>query len=365
VRYVGIFDPLNVSGADTTAFDIPISAEHTSFVQRSRSSWEISLWEAFAEIPESYNVFVDHVREFRPDVIQFEEPYLWPIVRKLKRDGFAKNAIIVHSSYNFETNYRKELAELTGTFDSFVLESIAKQEQEIALNVDLVVAVSDTDKECFTRLGAKNVVVARNGGQLPSIYPDKERAIQQYLHDQPFALFVSSAHPPNAQGFIDFVTNAPMETFSCGSLIVCGSVHKLLIKTPHYLRQQGVYRATKFLGFVSSDLLHSFYHLARVILLPKTRGGGSNLKTAEALLSGQPIVATSHAFVGFEPYHNLPNVWIEDDPFHFWKRVRELLAKPTGRLDPADMATRRELEWQACLVPLVKSVENAKNELAT
>ena len=38
-------------------------------------------WHAFAEVPEAFAWFVDLVVRFKPDILEFEEPYLWPIVR--------------------------------------------------------------------------------------------------------------------------------------------------------------------------------------------------------------------------------------------------------------------------------------------
>jgi hypothetical protein len=61
-------------------------------------------------------------------------------------------------------------------------------------------------------------------------------------------------------------------------------------------------------------------------LLPITQGEGSNLKTAEALLSGKPIVATSHSFRGYEEFQYLPHITIADDPREvkaaIWRNMR-------------------------------------------
>jgi hypothetical protein len=64
---------------------------------------------------------------------------------------------------------------------------------------------------------------------------------------------------------------------------------------------------------------------ASVILLPITRGGGSNIKTAEALLSDRPVIGTSTAFRGFEAYKNAPGVIVEDDAGQFRFRVQQVL----------------------------------------
>jgi hypothetical protein len=62
--------------------------------------------------------------------------------------------------------------------------------------------------------------------------------------------------------------------------------------------------------------------------LPITIGEGSNLKTAEALESGRPIVGTSKAFRGFESALTLPHVTVADSPIDFRRAVRAVMNKP-------------------------------------
>ena len=102
-----------------------------------------------------------------------------------------------------------------------------------------------------------------------------------------------------------------------------------------------------------------------MIILPKTLSGGSNLKTAEALASGRPIVATNRAFDGFEGFRDVPGVTIHDDPDLFWDTVDGFL---TGGISSVPRAPEimEGLLWTECLKPMVHALEAlAANPLVT
>jgi len=352
VKFVGIYDPTNVPRSHTGRHDFCIDSAVMSYVSRSGQPWEISLWEAFADVPALYGAFEALVRDFCPDVVQFEEPYLWPVVRSLRNKGELARARIVHSSYNFETDYRKELARIAGKSDGRILRHVALQEAEISRECDLVVTVSDDDAASFRALNARHVVVARNGSR--RIEPTEEAlaAVDAYVGDTSFALFVSSAHPPNAEGLLNFVTG--MKHKLPGKLLIGGTVDRLL--EPHY-RTHRLLRDAHILGMVDAELLPALLARACVILLPKTSGGGSNLKTSEALLANRPIVATSLAFTGFESWSDLSSVEIANESPRFWELVAQRLEAPRTPYN-AELDERREqLLWRVCLAPMVDAVE--------
>ncbi len=350
VMFIGIFDPSNVPPADTGPDDIAIDETVTTYIAQSGQPWEP--WRAFAEVPALLARFEAAVRHFRPDVVQFEEPYLWPVVRTLRERGLLRDARVVHSSYNFESDYRRDLAEISGNANDGVLAEVAFQEEQIARESDLVITVSDVDAASFRRVGARHVVVARNGSRGTDPTQAALAAVDAYLGNVPFALFVSSAHPPNARGLLDLAGGA--QAGLPGLLIICGAVHQLLeaSRTTHRLL-----RDARMLGTVDMPVLDALLARAAVILLPKTRGGGSNLKTSEALLANRPVVATSLAFVGFEAWRDLPDVAIADEPALFWHLTARRLAAPEPLAAPQGRDRRDDLRWPACLAPMVAAVE--------
>jgi len=351
VKFVGVYDPGNVPLSDTTRDDVPIDHAVMHYIHHSGLPWEISLWRAFVDVKPLYERFVAVVRDFRPDIVQFEEPYLWPLVRALRGAGELGRARVIHSSYNFETQYRRELGRIAGHLDEAVLGDVALQERQIARECDMVITVSDDDADSFKKLGAPRVIVARNGSSAISPSPAAVRAVDGYTGGAPFALFVSSAHPPNAEGLLHFVDG--IEETLPGKLFVCGAVYRLLAERR---KKHRLLRDADMWGMVEPQVLEALLSRASVVLLPKTSGGGSNLKTSEALLARRPVVATRLAFTGFEDWQDLSGVEIEDDPMQFWQRVAHRLESTEPAWNGQADARRNELLWEACLAPMLNEV---------
>jgi hypothetical protein len=364
VLYAGVYDPANTPPGEATAKDHPITQAIARYVHVQHAKWsrEIAVWTAFAEVPEAFVRFAEQAADFRPDMVQFEEPYLWPVVRSLRGRGFLDSARVVYSAHNVESSHKRKLAAALGRSDDHTIRAIMAMEAEIAQSVDQIYAVSAADEDAFLALGARRVAIVPNGARPLHAKPGIIAALGQYFGAEPFALFVSSAHPLNARGLIDLIEEAPSVFLKQGSLVICGDVARLIVGTRSFDANQRIFARTRFFGRVDDDVLSALYALARVIILPKTLGGGSNLKTAEALVAARPIVATSLAFVAFESYSTLPDVAIEDSGTAFWSRVVSRLATKDrshvfGHPDQSRRGLLSGLHWDECLVPMVKHSE--------
>ena len=82
---------------------------------------------------------------------------------------------------------------------------------------------------------------------------------------------------------------------------------------------------------------------ARLALLPTTSGTGLSIKTVEAMASGLPLIATSHAFRGMNlDAGALGNVKLVDDAEGFAAALRAIAAAPVStRADREASATRK------------------------
>jgi hypothetical protein len=109
-------------------------------------------------------------------------------------------------------------------------------------------------------------------------------------------------------------------------------------------------------GMLSDDLLSGLLAYVDVVLLPIVDGGGSNLKTAEAILSGKKIVATTFAFRGFEEYMDLPNVYIATTPSSFRETITRALAAPFQERTADEIKRAERVQWQYSLQNLVEKV---------
>lgn len=355
VLYSGTYMPNPADPDDHTPDDHPVTAAVLEHAQTFRSGF-MAMWRALSTEPTSLALFTEQVTAFRPQLVQFEEPYLWPVVQAMKERGYLEGVRIVHSSYNVEGEYRRLMAETLNEPDEETIGEIAKLEAEIAQAVDQVYVVSEADRHAFVSMGAKRVSVISNGAHRRHALPMAVRAVRDDLGSEPFALFVSSGHPLNAQGFLHLVATAQGAKLEPGNLVICGDVANLIVSAPSFNRDEPILARTRLLGRVSDQWLAAVFALAHTIILPKTVGGGSNLKTAEALISSKPVVATSAAFVGYESHTRHPGVVIANSGKDFWSAVHQSLAG-TETYFERDQARMAELLWPACLLPMVRNSE--------
>jgi hypothetical protein len=129
-------------------------------------------------------------------------------------------------------------------------------------------------------------------------------------------------------------------------IVVAGSVSSLI---DDYLKTgDGPLGSDRLvlLGEVSSFKLDCLIANAAGMLLPVTYGGGSNLKTAEALLAGHPIIGTTKAFRGCEV--------IAETPEAFSAAMRRVFA---GEVPPPPHDERLgSIVWDQTLQPIVDLV---------
>ena len=290
------------------------------------------------------------------DVIIVEQPWFYPFACLLKQKASqCRNALIVFSSQNIESEMKQQILNTSdyAEFTSPAVKEIMELEQEAARKADLTIAVTEDDAKTLRRWGASRVVVAPNGIKPWTADPEKVEYWQSRLPRQPWPLFIASAHPPNYTGFIDAL-GAALAWIPPGSkLVVAGGVGPHLQKelahsTWPMLNTQRI----QVLGVLDEEDLVAVKSLAHAFLLPIGAGGGSNIKTAEALFSAKPVVCTPMALRGFESYKTLPGVFVAQTPDEFHVMLRSVL---TGRVDSqishsrAQKSLRHQLTWDACL----------------
>ena len=174
-------------------------------------------------------------------------------------------------------------------------------------------------------------------------------------HVENYALFVGSAHRPNVTGFLDTLGSRLGYLPENSEIFLAGGVGQSIRNT--LMSEDRIYgeffwnRARDW-GQVSNSMLTTLIDRANCILLPITSGGGSNLKTAEAILSGRPIVATQHAFRGFEGFTDLPHVYVCDSVESFQSTVTRLVSEGYIPTDTENTERRQSVVWENCLAQL-------------
>ncbi len=291
------------------------------------------------------------------DAIHVEQPWLWPLASKIKQLPEFKNTCLIYGSQNIEAPLKQEiLACYNVDAADDVIAEINALEQQAACEADISVAVTQADLDTLIKWGAKRPVLAPNG---IAPWQAKQEVLEHWrerLPQAPWILYVASAHPPNFTGF----TQCIGESLGCippdSRLVVAGSVcehiYAQLVATPwHTLNLSRI----QLLFTLSDDDLAAVKTLAHAFLLPIPHGGGSNIKTAEALYSGAYVIGTEAAYRGFESFTGLPEVTVANSPAQFQASLRDILTRP-----PATTATREPrdiLPWDRCLAPIPNEVE--------
>ncbi len=328
---------------------------------RSRPRWrdvpqaaDMRLGELAATDAACFALLAARLDATRPDLVMLEEPWLWPGVRRW-RASLAVPPPLVFDAHNIESRAKARiLADAAIAEAARIVADVDALERDLARAAVGVIATTAEDAAVLRDWTAGMVVVARNGtvarrtGHLHGILPAPLDPSRRYV------LFVGSAHPPNASGFLTLALPALPVLRSTERIVVAGDVCTLLAPV---FAAGGVNFMLRdrlaLLGPVGDLALDCLLGNAAGILLPITYGGGSNLKTAEALVSGLPVVGTTQAFRGFSEFLGAPRVTVADTPGAFAAGVRRALdADAVAR----DNAAEPTLLWEATLRPLVDLV---------
>jgi glycosyltransferase involved in cell wall biosynthesis len=238
------------------------------------------------------------------------------------------------------------LKELNQNDKTDAIKYLREVEEEIAKECDLILCVTELDKLWFQNNGAANVIASNNG---TTTTPQRVSSTNKY------ALVIGSGHPPNVEGSIKYLYDAATWMPNNSMLVYLGDIGKRLRENVG--KEISLINSTEvlFLGVKSNEELEKLIASASVILLPIPYGGGSNLKTAEALASGRPIVGTTKSFRSFQPFANSRNVVITDDVDEFRESCFNFVSE---KLPTVYRYGHEQLLWSHTLLPFKKYLSN-------
>lgn len=296
-------------------------------------------------------------------VVQLEHPFLWPLLQKALAQAEGSRPCVVYSSHNVEYTMKAEILRRLGAPSALTAQAeqaIRALETDLVRQADLVWAVSAADVARLRAMRERQagVHLFGNGVGLPSASEAQQRRWRdRTLPTTPFPTFISSYHLPNALGFFSMLSSSlaflPLDT----RLVVAGGISNYLEEAPAFNRWSGINRARSLLlGTIEDVGIAALRRYAHLFILPITSGGGSNIKTAEALVSGQHVLGTTTALRGFEGYLNAPGVHVEDDPARFRQRMVTLLREPRLTLAAGEVEARHKLLWQHTLAGMADTL---------
>jgi hypothetical protein len=292
--------------------------------------------------------------------IHVEQPWLWPVAARLKTLALYSQALLIFGSQNIEAPLKENILESYNVVDgNDVLDEISALEKSAALDADITLAVTRSDLETLIGWGAKNTLLAPNCVTVPQASSETIERWKQRLPKEPWILYVASAHPPNFTGF----TKCIGESLGCISptsrLVVAGSVCEHLYNQLSATRWSSLNLSRLDLIWCLSDEdLSAVRMLAHAYMLPILHGGGSNIKTAEALYSGAYVIGTEEAFRGFEDFLELPEVLVARSPVEFQQAVRYALSSPSTK-NGENRQLRETLRWDHCVASVPRAASDA------
>lgn len=289
------------------------------------------------------------------DAIHVEQPWLWPLARRIKGLDRFRHVRLIYGSQNIEAPLKYDILssyQVSAADIAQVVAEIDALEQRATREADVAVAVTPADLNNLAGWGARHAVLAANGIAPWQATPERLGHWQARLPKAPFMLYVASAHPPNFTGFTGCMGSS-LGCFAPDSrLVVAGSVGEHLYRQLAATRWHSLNLSRlQILHVLPDEDLAAVKALAHAFLLPIGHGGGSNIKTAEALYSGAYVVGTEAAFRGFEALADLPEVTVARSPAEFQAAIRDVLARPpaAAALTPHARARREVLRWDRCL----------------
>lgn len=363
VRHSAVFSRASYSDYDND--DIALSKKSEALVASSPLTGDIVCGEAIYKDAIVKSKMSQLLKEFNPDVIHVEQPFpfigLEPLLEELNM--FPK---IVFGSQNIEAPMKKEILEGVN-IPLEIIEKITAQIHELELSFsrksDLVVACTKKDLAVHIKMGANNTTLASNGVSASMSSPGAKAYWTKKIGAMGVnntILFVGSAHPPNWTGYLQMVGKGLGFVPYDARIVAVGSIsdyfeREIKKDTPNIEDATFWLRAFST-GRISEDRLVALIEIGDVIILPITEGGGSNLKTAEAILANKKVVTTSHALRSFEWFRQFPNVWVADNQKDFQNAIKDALISPLLERSSEQKKQALQVEWKNCLAIMIEKV---------
>jgi len=297
-----------------------------------------------------------------PDLIHVEQPWLFAFAQRYVIECAGKPIILLYGSQNVEHSLKKRIvASYLGELAAGECERRVLECELAAIDgADLICAVSSDDENWLRQRASCEVFVAANGVRDRLTTPEGIREANLVAGHRKNALYCASAHPPNVVGFFEMFERGVGCLSPDERLVVAGSAGPNIRADARFSHSPGLAKHYADAGEVSEECLQGLLHIAHLILLPLTQGGGTNLKTAEALWAGRHVVATPVAMRGFEQFEASPGVTVCAEPSEFRRAIRVAMAKPPLELRREDQMARRSLLWESTLAPLLNRVADSK-----
>jgi len=328
---------------------------------------DIMIGNSINELAEVADKLRSAIDLFKPDVIHFEQMFIYTSVRRILND-MGWDGTIIYGSQNIEYELKRSILEsaespLPKARIEQIVGEVRAIEQNIAVDADWCIACTESDALKLRELGANDVIIGSNGIDRTFATDDELDKWKRRFKKQgvsKLVLFVGSGHPPNMSGYMEMIGEKIGFLGNDTRLLLVGGVsdmiQKEIDKKENYI-QICFSRRVVALGRVSDKTLSALLVMSDVIILPITEGGGSNLKTAEAILADKKIVATRIAFRGNEQFETLPNISISNNQLAFRKQLEKSVNAVRRERNTAEKRLANKVQWTSTLASISEKLE--------
>lgn len=306
------------------------------------------------------------VGQLRPDIVMIEQPFLVGLAEHLRT---LHGKPLVYSAANLEANLKRDLVALVPDVyhhPENLLAEVAAAERLAVGRAALTIAIAPAMVQPLTDWGARRVVVFGNGTRsaaAPAFAPQKCPHQPRTTHPE-FICFgcFGSAYWPNLEGIASVLRPSLAFLPPSARMVMTGRLHQELRSHPSYERGRAINDA-RLLGFEHLPG-GDFDHLVKdcdALLLPVFVGGGSALKSADALASGRPVLMSRAMTVGYEDIIAAcpDGLQIVDDPAAFrtaWQGWAKLGKAGLAELAGKGRERTRLLSWASRLDGLAQTI---------
>jgi len=301
-----------------------------------------------------------------PRIIHVEHPWLMPFALRYRKES-TQNIKIIYGSANVEHKLKRSI--LTSHFGNKETEEkvnlIKAAEIEAIKKADGILCVSEGDVKWTKEYANCPILLAPNGVEQWGTSKAGSAEANNIVQRHKFALFCASAHPPNVTGFFEMFKQGFGSLSPSEKLVIVGSAGAAIEQSAELNKSACLSERILSTGMLNTDCLAALLDRAHCIVLPITQGGGTNLKTAEAIWAGHYVLATTIAMRGFEQYINTPGVYIADTATEFKKALRHIMALPPLKLKEKEQKQRESVLWNSTLEGLTgyaKKIESSLND---
>ena len=251
------------------------------------------------------------------DIVQIEGLYLMQYVDVIKKNS---NALISYRAHNIENEIWQSLSEnkrniLLKYYSKNLTKRIFKYEKSVINKYNLLVPISESDADKFTKLGNnKPSITISVGFEKPENQDVIVKTVRQSLY------FIGSLEwQPNTEGVLWFLNNCWInlkKKYPNLKFYIAGR------NAPQTFIDKLNYKDVIFEGELEN--ISEFIKYKRIMLVPLLSGSGMRVKIIEAFMNKKAVVSTSVGAKGTKTTNN-KHLLIADATDDFINQISKLI----------------------------------------